>query len=158
MGPIFLNPSDSRISRGTVLHAIWRILERRPIKKFFVKGVLLIEHQESDNTPVLMDSWKQTGESDRKLASTTVEWGTWLTVRTRGRHWFGSNNLAMVRELGRQTSSVVSFWPVLHRKWFRWDSIFCREMYIISRGQQVSKQNLLYFWTETFLKILEIYG
>ncbi len=56
MEPILLNTSDSRILRGTGLHAIGRIFGQVAVDDFFDRGVILVVRQESGSASVLMDS------------------------------------------------------------------------------------------------------
>ncbi len=70
MEPISFNTSDSRIMRGSGLHAIGRIFGQAAVDDVLARGVILVVRQESGSTPVLMDSWnKSVKTADSSLAA-----------------------------------------------------------------------------------------
>ncbi len=106
-------------------------------------------------------SWmKEALSSSTLILTLTVEEARSPVSSLRIRHVslgvLDASNLLVTRELMRLISSLICsfillrccFWPVLkqrsflHRRRFRWgDEIFVVEIYIVSRGQHVSKQN-----------------
>ncbi len=70
MEPIQFYTSDSRILRGTGLHAIGPIFGEADVVDFFGRGMILVERQESGSTPVFMDSWNKSVKTvDSSLAA-----------------------------------------------------------------------------------------
>ncbi len=70
MEPISFNTGDSKILRGTGLHAIGRIFGQAAADDFLGRGVIHVARQESGSTSVLMDNWnKSVKAADSSLAA-----------------------------------------------------------------------------------------